>query len=341
MRLSLRSILWTLTILVLLLSCSREEKKQSYLPSWNEGPAKQAIVQFVKKTTDKNSPDFFPEEERIATFDLDGTLWVEQPIYSQITYCIDRLPSLLLERPELKEIEPFKTAVTGNLEAISKLTTSDLNKIQIATLTGMSTDQFQVDVKKWLSTAKDRRWNRPYTQLAYQPMLELLNYLRENGFKTYIVTGSNQDFVRVFAEQLYGIPPEQVVGTVFGTKYGYDANGTPILTKEPALLFDVNFAGKPEEIHLIIGSRPKAAFGNSTGDRQMLEYTTAGKGAHFAMLVLHDDADREYAYGPAQELPNSRVGTFTQALYDEAVKKNWIIISMKKDWNRIFQFDEK
>jgi haloacid dehalogenase-like hydrolase len=188
-------------------------------------------------------------------------------------------------------------------------------------------------------TAKHPRYDRLYTELVYQPMLEAMQYLRANGFKTYIVTGGGQDFVRVYSEQTYGISPEQVVGTAGGTKYSYDKDGKPFLTKEPKLLLNDNAAGKPQGIHLMIGRRPYAAFGNSTGDQQMLEYTKAGDGARLAMLVLHDDAKREYAYGPAEGLPDTKVGTFTQALYDEAKKDGWIVISMKNDWKRIFAFE--
>jgi hypothetical protein len=204
----------------------------------------------------------------------------------------------------------------------------------------MTVDEFQAEVKKWLTTAKHPRWNRPYTELTYQPMLEVLKYFRANGYKTYIVTGGGQDFVRVYAGQVYGIPPEQVVGTAGGTKYGYDKDGRPTLTKEPKLLLNDNDAGKAEGIHLLIGRRPFAAFGNSTGDRQMLEYTEAGDGARLMVLVLHDDARREYAYGPAADLPDTKVGTFTQALFDEARKKGWTVISMKNDWKRVFAFEE-
>ena len=215
----------------------------------------------------------------------------------------------------------------------------DLEKILAATLTGMTVEEFQAQVAKWITTAKHPRWDRLYTDLVYQPMLEVLQYLRANGYKTYIVTGGGQDFVRVYSERVYGIPPEQVVGTMGGTKYGYDKTGKPTLTKEPTLLLNDNMAGKPEGIHLMIGRRPYAAFGNSTGDQQMLEYTGAGDGQRLMMLVLHDDAQREYAYGPAQGLPDTKVGTFTQALYDEAKKKGWTVISMKSDWKRIFAFE--
>ena len=230
--------------------------------------------------------------------------------------------------------------LSGDREAIAKLSMDDLLKILVTTLTGMSTDDFKAEAKKWLDTARDPRWKQPYTELTYMPMLEVLKYLRANGYRTYIVTGGGQDFVRVYSEEVYGIPPEQVVGTAGGTKYGYDKEGKPFLTKEPKLLLNDNNAGKPEGIHLMIGRQPRAAFGNSTGDRQMLEYTKAGDGERLAMSVLHDDAKREYAYGPAQGLPDTKVGTFTQALYDEAKKDGWIVISMKKDWKRIFAFEQ-
>ena len=310
------------------------------LPSWNDGPAKQAIVEFVHSTTDQASPQFVPPEARIATFDQDGTLWVEHPIYTQLVYCLDRVPAVVNAKPALAKVEPFKTVLSGNREAIAKLSMDDLLKIVAATLTGMSVDEFQAEARKWLDTARDPRWKRPYTELTYLPMTELLKYLRGNGYRTYIVTGGGQDFVRVYSEEVYGIPPEQVVGTAGGTSYGYDKSGRPVLTKEPKLLLNDDNAGKPEGIHLMIGRRPYAAFGNSTGDRQMLEYTKAGDGARLAMLVLHNDAKREYAYGPALGLPDTKVGTFTQALYDEATKQGWVVISMKNDWKRVFAFEQ-
>jgi phosphoserine phosphatase len=309
------------------------------LASWNEGPAKQAIVDFVRATTQQGSPGFVPPEERIATFDQDGTLWVEHPIYSQVIYCLDRVPAVVAQKPELKNVEPFKTVLSGNREAIAKLPKEDLEKILVATLTGMSVDDFEAAAKKWLASAKHPRWNRLYTDLVYQPMLEVLQYLRDNGYKTYIVTGGGQDFVRVYSQRVYGIPPEQVVGTAGGTKFGYDKVGKPFLTKEPKLLLNDDKAGKPEGIHLMIGRRPYAAFGNSDGDREMLEYTGAGSGLRLKMLVLHDDAAREYAYGPAQGLPDTKVGAFTRALFDEAKKEGWTVISMKSDWKRIFAFE--
>ena len=325
---------------VLLALCARANAQTDPLPSWNDGAAKQAIITFVQTTTTQGSPKFVPSAERIATFDQDGTLWVEHPAYSQLMYCLDRVPAVVAAKPELAEAEPFRTVLSGNREAIAKLSMQDLLKIAVATLTGMSVEEFSAEVKNWLETAKDPRWKRPYTELTYLPMQEVLKYLRDNGYKTYIVTGGGQDFVRVYSERVYGIPPEQVVGSAGGTTYGYDNSGKPFLTKEPKLLLNDDNAGKPEGIHLMIGRRPYASFGNSVGDRQMLEYTKAGDGARLSMIVLHDDAKREYAYGPAQGLPNTKVGTFTQTLYDEAKAKGWIVISMKNDWKRIFAFEQ-
>ena len=328
-----------LSLAALLLLAGQALAQSDPLPSWNDGAAKKAIVEFVQATTTQGGAKFVPPAERIATFDQDGTLWVEHPMYSQVMYSLERVPALVKAKPELANVEPFKTAMSGNREAIAKLPFTDLEKILAATLTGMSVDTFNAEVRKWLDTAKDPRWKRPYTELTYLPMQEVLKYLRDNGYKTYIVTGGGQDFVRVYAEKTYGIPPEQVVGTMGGTKYGYDKSGKPFLTKEPKLLLNDDNAGKPEGIHLMIGRRPYAAFGNTAGDRQMLEYTGAGDGARLMMLVLHDDSTREYAYGPAQGLGDTKVGAFTQALYDEAKKKGWTVISMKNDWKRIFAFD--
>ena len=309
------------------------------LPSSNDGAAKQAIVDFVRATSDRSSPNYAVPEERIAVFDQDGTLWVEHPMYTQVVYCLDRVPDVVAKKPELKNREPFKTVLSGNREAIARLPMQDLYKILAATMSGMTVEEFTAEAKKWIETARHPRWNRLYTELAYQPMLEVFRYLRDNAYKTYIVTGGGQDFVRVYAEKVYGIPPEQVIGTAGGTKFAYASNGKPYLTKEPKLLLNDNNAGKPEGIHLMIGRRPYAAFGNSTGDREMLEWTAAGAGARLKMLLLHDDAAREYAYGPAQGLPDTRVGTFTLALYDEARKNGWTVISMKNDWRRVFAFE--
>jgi phosphoserine phosphatase len=312
------------------------------LPSWNDGAAKKAIVDFVRDTTTQGGPKFVPPEERVATFDQDGTLWVEHPVYSQVMYVLERVPALVKAKPELAKVAPYSTVLEilkGDRAAIAKLTMPDLEKLAAATLTGMSVDTFQAEAKKWLAEAKDPRWKKPFTELTYLPMQEVLKYLRASGYKTYIVTGGGQDFVRLYSERTYGIPPEQVVGTALGTTYGYAKDGKPFLTKAPKLMLNDNNAGKPEGIHLMIGRRPVMAVGNSTGDQQMLEYTKAGDGARLAMLVLHDDAKREYAYGPAQGLPATKVGTFTQALYDQAKKEGWIVISMKDDWKKIFAFE--
>jgi phosphoserine phosphatase len=339
-----RKRLKTLSLLIIVAVLSGGTvRAQDPLPSWNDGPAKQAILEFVKATTTQGSPQFVPPEARIATFDQDGTLWVEHPMYTQVMYCLERVPELVKAKPELKNKPPFSTVLEllhGDRAAMEKLTLPDLEKIAVATLTGMSVETFSAEAKKWLAEAKHPRWKKPYTELTYQPMQEVLKYLRANGYKTYIVTGGGQDFVRTYSEATYGISPEQVVGTALGTKYGYNKEGKPFLTKEPKLLLNDNNAGKPEGIHLMIGRRPFAAFGNSTGDKQMLEYTKAGDGTRLAMLVLHDDAQREYAYGPAQKLPDTKIGTFTQALYDEAKKNGWIVISMKNDLKKLFAFEQ-
>jgi len=318
----------------LLLAAVAGQAQSDPLPSWNDGPAKQAIVDFVKATTDEVSPRFVPPAARIAAFDQDGTTWVEQPMYTQVLYCLERVPVLAKAKPELKDVEPFKTVLSGNREAMAKLTMPDLEKILAATLTGMTVEQFGAPVKDWLATAKHPRFKRPYTELVYQPMLEVMKFMRANGYKTYFVTGGGQDFVRVYSESVYGIAPEHVVGTAGGTRFGYDKSGRPMLTKEARLLLNDDKAGKPEGIHLMIGRRPVAAFGNSIGDKQMLEYTQAGDGARLMMLVHHDDATREYAYGPT-----SKVGTFPDALMAQAKKQGWVVISMKNDWKRMFSFE--
>ena len=310
------------------------------LASWADGPAKRAIVEFVRATTDKSSPKFVPPEDRIATFDQDGTTWVEHPLYSQLLFAFDRVVALAPQHPEWKTTAPFSCILSGDKAAIAKFSMKDLEAILMATHTGMTPEAFQAVVKSWMATAKHPRFNRPYPEMVYQPMLEVMHYLRDHGYKTYIVTGGGQDFVRAYAQQVYGIPPEQIVGSAVETQYTYKG-GQGVLLKEPKLLLDNDFAGKPEDIYLFIGKRPLAAFGNSSGDRQMLEYTGSGGGARLMMLVLHDDAGREYAYGPAQGLPDTKVGTFPQALYDEAKAKGWTVISMKNDWKRIFPWEKE
>jgi phosphoglycolate phosphatase-like HAD superfamily hydrolase len=305
------------------------------LPSWNDGPAKQAILSFVKATTDKASAKFVPAEARIAAFDQDGTTWVEQPNYSEAMFAFDSLAPLIEKHPKLRYVEPFKTVLSGDQAAIAKLSNLDEEKIAAAlTHSGMTEEEFRRIVQKWITTEKHPRFQRLYTELVFQPMLEVMQYLRANGYKTYIVTGGGQDFVRVYSERVYGIPPEQIVGSAADTAFSYDKNGNAILTKTHKMLFVDDQAGKPLGIHLIIGRRPVAAFGNSTGDKQMLEYTQAGDGARLMMLVHHDDATREYAYGP-----ESKVGTFSDALMAEAQQRGWVVISMKNDWKRVFSWE--
>src|SRR5262249_1738719 len=258
-------------VLIVLTSClsASAQTLVDALPSWNDGKAKQAILDFVRSTTDAASTSYVLPEDRIATFDQDGTLWVEHPIYTQVVYGLARAPALVTTKPELKNIEPFKTVLSGNREAIAKLSTDDNLKILGATLSGMSVDQYKAEAKHWLDTARDPRWKRPYTDLTYLPMIELLKYMRANSYRTYIVSGGGQDCVRVYAQEVYGVPPEQVVGTASVNKFGYDKNGKPFLTKEPKMLLNDNEAGKPEGIYLMIGRVPYAAFGNSGGDKQM------------------------------------------------------------------------
>ena len=310
------------------------------LPSWNDGPAKQTILDFVKTTTDKGSPKFVAPEDRIATFDQDGTTWVEHPIYSQVLFAFDRVAEMAPQHPEWKTKMPFKAILTGDKEAIAKFTTKDLEVIAMTTHTGMTAEAFGPLVKEWMAKAKHPKFDKPYPQMVYQPMLEVMKYLRDNGYRTYIVTGGGQDFVRSYALAAYGIPPEQIIGSALDTQYAYNQEGQGILMRDPKLLLNNNGVGKAEDIYLFIGKRPKAAFGNTDGDRQMLEYTQASGGASLEMLVLHDDATREFAYGPAQGLPDTKVGTFPQALYDEAKAKGWTVISMKNDWKQIFSWEK-
>lgn len=319
--------------MLLLLACEAHAQTDP-LPSWNDGPAKQAIVEFVRVTTDKASPKFVPPEDRIATFDNDGTLWVEQPIYTQVTFAIDRVVALAPKHPEWKDQQPFKAILTRDREAMAKFTLQDIEKMIAVTHSGMTVEAFAGIVKEWVAGAKHPRFKRPYTELIYQPMLEVMKYLRDSGYRTYIVTGGGQEFVRAIAQPVYGVPAEQVIGSAGQTKYGYDKDGRPTLVKIPKVLLVDDKAGKPEAINLVIGRRPYAAFGNSSGDQQMLEWTQAGDGARLTMLVHHDDATREYAYGAA-----SKIGTFPDALMAEAKKRGWIVISVKTDWKRIFAFE--
>ena len=332
-----RRALLALTI-GLLGACAQLPPAGDPLPSWHAGPAKAAIVDFVRKTTDAASPQFVPPPERIATFDQDGTLWVEQPMYAQVVFALDRVKDVVKAQPALAAEEPFKTVLSGDRAAMARLTTEDLLKIVGASQAGLTVEDFQQVVKAWAATAKHPRFQRPYTELVYAPMLEAMKYLRANGYRTYIVTGGGQEFVRAFAEAVYGVPPEQVVGTMLKVEYSV-RDGKATLTNAPALFFNNDKEGKPVGINMMIGRRPQAAFGNSDGDQQMLEWTTGGAGARLGMLVLHDDAAREVAYGPAAGMPPSRIGTFTQSLYDEAKAKGWKVISIKNDWKRVFAFE--
>jgi hypothetical protein len=310
------------------------------LPSWNEGPAKKAILEFVANTTDKASPKYVPIEARIATFDNDGTLWGEQPMYVQILFALDRVKTLAPRHPEWKTKEPFASLLKGDVKAALAGGDKAILEIVMATHAGMTTDEFERIVQDWLATAKHPKTGRHFTEMVYQPMLELLAYLRLNGFKTFIVSGGGIEFMRPWTEKVYGVPPEHVVGSSIKTKFEL-RDGQPALVRLPELNFIDDKSGKPVGINLHIGRRPMAAFGNSDGDRQMLQYTKAGDGARLAMLVLHDDAAREYAYGPAKGLPDSHVGTFTQSLYDEARQQGWTVISMKNDWKIIYPFENR
>ncbi|MGO9568134.1 MAG: HAD family hydrolase [Desulfomonilaceae bacterium] len=310
------------------------------LPSWNDGPAKQAIIQFVQGATNESGPNYIAPKDRIATFDQDGTLWVEQPLYAQAMFALHRVKDLAPKHPEWQTTEPFKSVLADDNAAMAKFTEKDWAHILGVTHSGMTNEDFLQIVDKWLNYAKHPRFKRPYTDLVYQPMLEVMGYLRTNGFKTYIVTGGGQEFVRVYSERVYGVPPEQVVGSSVATKYEYQ-DGKPVLMRLPEAFFIDDHAGKPIGINLFTGKRPVAAFGNSTGDQQMLEWTGAGDGVRLMMLVHHDDAEREYGYGPAGGLPDTKVGTFSEALLAEAKNKGWNIISMKKDWKVVFRFEKK
>jgi haloacid dehalogenase-like hydrolase len=346
----LTSLLLALSLSLILFGCSKAPEPAPSatasatavdpLPSWNDGPAKQAILDFVKTTTDKSNPKFLPPEDRIATFDQDGTTWVEQPMYSQVLFAFDRVAEMAPQHPEWKTKMPFKAVLAGDKAAMAKFTQKDLEVVFAVTSTGITTEAFQTIAQDWMAKAKHPKFDRPYPQMIYQPMLEVMKYLRDNGYRTYIVTGGGQAFVRAYAQPVYGIPPEQIIGSALETKYQYNKDGQGILMRDPKLLLNNNYAAKAEDIYLFIGKHPRAAFGNTEGDREMLEYTQANGGSSLEMLVLHDDAAREFAYGPAQGLPDTKVGTFSQALYDEAKAKGWTVISMKNDWKQIFAWEK-
>ena len=302
------------------------------LPSWNDSASRQAIVRFVERVTAPGSPDFVPEPERIAVFDNDGTLWSEQPIYTQAAFVVDRVKALAPEHPEWTAKDPFASILKGDARGALASGEQGLVELVTATHSGMTTDEFGATVDRWIRTTRHPKTQRLYTEMVYQPMLELLDYLRANGFKTFIVSGGGTDFMRPWVERVYGIPPEQTVGTTADLKFEMQ-DGEPRLRKLPTVDHVDDKAGKPVGIHRFIGRRPIAAFGNSDGDLQMLQWTCAGPGARFCLFVHHTDAEREWAYDR-----NSHVGRLDEGL-DEAAANGWTVVDMKRDWNRVFRAD--
>lgn len=303
------------------------------LPSWNDGPVKRSILDFIARTTTPGGPDWIPVPERIACFDNDGTLWTEQPIYVQIAFAVDRVKAMAPQHPDWGTREPFRSVLADDRAALAALGEKGFLEIIAATHTGQTTEEFTKAVVEWLATARHPRFQRPYTELVYQPMLELLALLRAHQFKTFIVSGGGIEFMRPWTERVYGIPPEQVVGSSGVTRYELKPDGTPILLKEPRIQFVDDGPGKAEGINQFIGRRPVFAFGNSDGDQQMLEWTAAGTGARFMGLVHHTDAVREFAY----DRP-SLVGQLDKA-WDEALRRHWTIVDMKNDWKVIYPFE--
>jgi phosphoserine phosphatase len=302
------------------------------LPSWNDGKARQAIVDFVKRVTTKGGKDFVPPAERIAVFDNDGTLWAEQPMYFQLAFALDRVKALAPQRPEWKDKEPFASLLKGDLKAALAGGEHAILEIVLATHANMTTEAFEKVVRDWLATARHPKTGRPYNEMIYQPMVELLRYLRANGFKTYIVSGGGIEFMRPWVERAYGIPPEQVIGSTIKTKFEM-RDGKPVIVRLPEVDFINDKEGKPVAINKFIGRRPILAFGNSDGDLQMLQWTAAGSGARFMGIVHHTDADREWAYDR-----KSSIGRLDKAL-NEAQAKGWTVVDMKRDWKRVFPFE--
>lgn len=303
------------------------------LPSWNDTAPKKAVMAFVDKVTRDGSADFVPPAERIAVFDNDGTLWAEQPMYFQALFVFDRIKALAPEHPEWKSKEPFASVLEGDAQAALAGGEHALMEMAVATHTGMTSEEFDQIVTDWISTARHPKTGRLYTEMVYQPMLELLSYLRANGFKTYIVSGGGIEFMRPWAERVYGVPPEQVVGSSIKTKFEL-RGGKPVLLRLPEINFIDDKAGKPVGIQMHIGRRPIAAFGNSDGDLQMLQWTAAGSGPRLCLYVRHTDAEREWVYDRA-----SHIGRLDEGL-DEAAAKGWTIVDMKRDWRRIFPFEQ-
>jgi phosphoglycolate phosphatase-like HAD superfamily hydrolase len=304
------------------------------LSSWNEGSSKKAIMDFVARVTREGDPDFVKPAERIATFDHDGTLWAEQPMYFQIMFAMDRVRAMAPKHPDWKTKQPFKAVLDRDIKALAALGETGFLKIIAVTHTGITTDEFSKFVADWIATARHPRFDRPYTELVYQPMLELLSYLRANGFKTFIVSGGGVEFMRVFTERVYGIPPEQVVGSSGVVTFQLRSGAKPVLIKGGKIEFVDDGPGKPVGINRFIGRRPIFAFGNSDGDQQMLQWTAAGSGARFMGLVHHTDAEREWAYDR-----KSFVGRLDKAL-DEANAKGWTVANMKTEWKKIFPFEK-
>ena len=302
------------------------------LPSWNDGATKQAILNFVAAVTQEGSPNFVPPAERIATFDNDGTLWVEHPMYIQLAFALDRVKALAPLHPEWKNTQPFKAALEGDMKTLAEAGEHGMAELVMATHAGMTTEEFEKIVIDWFATARHPRFKRPYTELSYQPMIELLAYLRANGFKTFIVSGGGIEFMRPWTERVYGVPPEQVVGSSIKTQFQM-RDGRPELFRLPELNFIDDKAGKPVGINEFIGRRPIAAFGNSDGDIEMLQWTTMSGGVRLGLIVHHTDAEREYAYD--RDTP---FGRLDKAL-DAAAMNKWVVADMKNDWNRIFAFE--
>ncbi len=332
----LKTILIVATIVALGVTTAGSQAADP-LPSWNDAPAKQSIIAFVERVTKPGSPHFVPVPERIATFDNDGTLWSEQPAPVQLFFALDRVKALAPQHPEWTTTEPFASLLRGDLAKAMSGGDHALLEIVMATHAGMTTAEFEQIVKDWIATARHPKTGQLFTEMVYQPMLEVLSYFRANGFKNYIVSGGGIEFMRPWANQVYGIPPEQVIGSSIKTKFEM-RNGKAVLVRLPELNFNDDRGGKPVGINQHIGRHPIAAFGNSRGDKEMLEYTQGGDGARFELLVLHDDAKREYAYGPALGLPEAKLGAFPQSLYDQAQKAGWTVVSMKKDWAQVFPF---
>lgn len=323
--------LWVIASLCFLAGCS---SVQEPLPSWNEGDVKQSILHFVESTTTPGSPDFVEKADRIAVFDNDGTLWAEQPMYFQLAFVFDRLDQLVSSHPEWKTTQPFKAALEKDMKALHTYGEKGLIELLMATHAGMTADEFEQTVQAWLTTARHPRYNRPYTECVYQPMLELLAYLRANGFETWIVSGGGIEFLRVWAEQVYGIPPQQVIGS--SIKQSYDVrNGEPVIVRLPEVGFINDKLDKPIGIKQHIGRRPIAAFGNSDGDFQMLEWTTSAPGPSLGLIVHHTDAKREWAYDR-----DSSIGRLNRGL-DEAQQRGWLIADMQKDFKVIFPFQSE